>query len=371
LYLAAAARQHRKRPDVLRDLLVAVSIFVALVAGLNVLNRAMGAAMNNVTQEFSVHFEWAVPVNVVGLFAMAMADADGLWRYILFHPGGALLQFNYTYLCLIGLPGGLVLLWLLVRSSREEAVLVARYVFLTAFGSFVLVTTVYGARAYEARYVSAIGIMLIPIVFHSAHELWPRASMRIRVVLILTGVFYIAIPMAYGAAAVVAKVRRTPTYTTGPSHFYNPLLADTDARAVVNELTEGFVSSTDVWYLTEPISALDLPGRAIIRHADFLSPDELRRDRFCTNRPVRMRLLLPPSFEQNGKAQVIMDSFGEAQNWHRATVAGANYVLWTAELGVTERSEVIARGVLGRTPLRMLRIGVLLPHRTDSHEPGP
>jgi len=332
VYLLATARTLRKRSGVTSDLVIVVSGFVALVAALNILNRTMGAAMNSVTQAFSVHFDWQLPANVVGLFAMAMADADGLWRYVLFHPGHAWVAFSYTYLCLIGLPGGLVLLWLLFRSSEEETFRLARYIFLTSVGAFVLVMIVFGARAYEARYVSAIGIVLIPVVIQSALQLWPQTSRLTRIVLILSGAFYIAVPTLYGATSVWGKVRRTPHYTSGPSHLYNPLLANNDAKTAVNNLLADFRPDTDVWYLTEPVSAMDLPGRAILRHSDFLSVEQLKRDNFRTNAPIRVRLLLPPSFEQNGKGQIIRDSFPQAQRWKTITVRDTNYVLWTAEL---------------------------------------
>jgi hypothetical protein len=60
-----------------------------------------------------------------------MADADGLARYVLFHPGRSLLPFNYLTLCYLGLPGGVVLFWLLARRHASAAVLLSRDVLLT------------------------------------------------------------------------------------------------------------------------------------------------------------------------------------------------------------------------------------------------
>jgi hypothetical protein len=109
-------------------------------------------------------------------------------------------------------------------------------------------------------------------------------------------------------------------------------LADNDAKTVVNNPLADFRPDTDVWYLTEPVSAMDLPGRAILRHSDFLSIKQPKRDNFRTNAPIRVRLLLPPSFEQNGKGQIIRDSFPQAQGWKKITAQYTNYVLGTAEL---------------------------------------
>lgn len=99
--------------------------------------------------------------------------------------------------------------------------------------------------------------------------------------------------MAYGVIAVIGKVKRTPAYEGGPSHFYNPLFANTYARGPLKDL-EADAGSQDVWYLTE-----DSAGPS--GHSDFLSEDQLRRQTFRTSSPVTVRMLLPPTFEDKGK----------------------------------------------------------------------
>ena len=137
--------------------------------------------------------------------------------------------------------------------------------------------------------------------------------------------------MAYGAFSVVGKIARTPVYRAGPSGLYNPLFATSDARAPLAELTATFNPQSDVWYLTEAFTAMDLPGRAILQHADFLPVDALKRT-FRTSKPMRVHLLLPPWFEQNGKGAAIRGEFLGAGNWSSRTVSGMNYVEWTATL---------------------------------------
>jgi hypothetical protein len=322
-------RQPRRRSFF--ELAMVGGLFCLVVGVLNVLNHAMGAAMNAVTEHPSFILDWHLPFNIIGLMAMAMADADGLARYVLFHPGRSLLPFNYLTLCYLGLPGGVVLFWLLVRRHASAAVLLSRDVLLTLSALFVAVMTVFSARAMEARYIAAIGIALIPAVIESALQLAPKLRQASRALLVAGGIVYLAIPMAYGAFSVVGKIARTPAYRTGPSGLYNPLFATTDARSPVAELTAGFNPDSDLWYLTEAFTAMDLPGRAIMQHADFLPVARLNQ-RFQTSKPLRIHLLLPPWFEQNGKGAAIRGEFLGAGNWSSRTVPGMIYVEWTASL---------------------------------------
>jgi hypothetical protein len=223
------------------------------------------------------------------------------------------------------------LFWLLARRHASAAVLLSRDVLLTLSALFVAVMTVFSARAMEARYIAAIGIALIPAVIESALQLAPKLRQASRGLLLAGGIIYLAIPMAYGAFSVVGKIARTPAYRTGPSGLYNPLFATTDAKSPVAELTAGFNPDSDLWYLTEAFTAMDLPGRAIMQHADFLPVARLNQT-FQTSKPLRIHLLLPPWFEQNGKGTAIRGEFLGAVNWSSTTVPGLNYVEWTATL---------------------------------------
>lgn len=331
-YLAFQAwKVRRERKAVWIDSLSLLTLFVLTAGALNLLNRSMGAAMNSVTQHFDVQFDWHLPIHLVGLFAMSMADADGLWRYVLFHPGRSVLPFSYTTLTLIGLPGGALLFWLLTRPNGRQPMVLSRFVLLVTFAAFVGTMTVFSARALEARYISAIGIALIPAALQSAVLIWPKRGRMTRVSLVLGALFYVAIPMAYGAVAVMGKVRRMPAYASGTSGFYNPLFADKDASTPLKALDARF-GNKDIWYVPDPETSIDLRGRVILRQADFLSQDKLRSETFRTSSPVTVRMLLPPRFEENGKGKIIRDSFPQAQEWRRREIPGANYVEWTAEL---------------------------------------
>lgn len=330
-HLALAA--WKKQGPIMKDLAVVSTVFVFVVGVLNVLNHAMGSAMNAVTERPSFVLDWRLPFNFVGLMAMAMADADGLARYVLFHPGRNLLPFNYLTLCYLGLPGGVVLLWLLLRRQSSPALLLSRDVLITVSALFVAVMTVFSARAMEARYIAALGIALIPAALEAALEVGPKLRRLSRAILLLVAICYLAIPIAYGGFSIIGKIARTPTrYQTGPSGLYNPLFANTDAKSALVELTKGFNPTSDLWYLTEPFTAMDLPGRVILRHADFLSPAGLSES-FHSSKPIRVHLLLPPWFEQNGKGALIRGEFYGAGTWLQRAVPGMNYVEWTAIVG--------------------------------------
>src|SRR6266853_4584966 len=331
-YLALRAWRIKKERRYVRiDAASLLALFVLTAGGLNILNRSMGAAMNSVTQHFDFQFDWYLPIHLVGLFAMSMADADGLWRYVLFHPGRSVMPFSYATLTLIGLPGGVLLFWLLTRPSKREPVVLSRLLLLLTFAAFVATMTIFWARALEARYISAIGIALIPAAVEAGVAMWPKGNRITRAALLLGALFYIAISMAYGAVAVIGKIKRTPAYKSGPSGFYNPLFADTDASSPLQTL-EAHFGGQDIWYLPDPNTGIDLRGRVILRQPDFLSEDWIRKETFHTSSPVTVRMLLPPKFEENGKGKIIRDSFPQAQDWKRREIPGANYVEWTAEL---------------------------------------
>ena len=73
------------------------------------------------------------------------------------------------------------------------------------------------------------------------------------------------------------------------------------------------------------MSALDLPGRAIVVHADFTDLAALRKMAFQTSRPIRVHALLPPRFESNGKGDAIRSSFLHAGPWRHEPLPGSEY----------------------------------------------
>jgi len=331
VYIAFRSWKLRAQRKVWVDAVVVAGLFVLTAGAQNLLNRSMGAAMNSVTQSFEPQLDWRLPFNIVGLLGLGMADADGLWRYVLFHPGKSVLPFSPGTLALIGLPGGFLLFWVLTRPSKREPLILCRFVLLVSTIAFIGTMSVFGGRALEARLIAAIAIATLPAAAEAALAVWARGNRIAHGILLLGGLLYIAAPMAYGATAVIGKVRRTPHYNPGPSGFYNPLFADTDASSPLKTL-EAHFGSQDIWYVPDPDTAIDLRGRVIVRQPDFLPEDRIRKESFHTSSPVTVRMLLPPKFEENGKGKIIRDSFPQAQDWRRNEIPGANYVEWTADL---------------------------------------
>jgi hypothetical protein len=185
----------------------------------------------------------------------------------------------------------------------------------------------------EARHVSSAAFAVLPLAIANGIEAWRLSSRPARLGLASAGLCYVLLPLAYGPVSVVAKAWRYPSgFRPAASGLYNPLLAEQDLITVVARLERDFEPASDVWYLTEPMSALDLKGRAIIRDADFLEVDKLRLDSFHTTRAIRVHVLLPPRFESNSKGETIRGAFPQAVAWRHDVIPGSLYDRWIADL---------------------------------------
>ena len=104
---------------------------------------------------------------------------------------------------------------------------------------------------------------MLPLALAEGRAWWRRsASAPVRTLLAAAACAFVLVPFVYGIVSVFAKTWRYPAgYLPAASGIYNPLLAQHDAASAVRALARDFNSSTDVWYLTDPLTALDLPGR--------------------------------------------------------------------------------------------------------------
>jgi hypothetical protein len=304
----------------------------APIIGLSVVNRMAGAAMNLVTASPGIHlrpetllFAAANPVLIMG--------ADAPLRYVLLHPTRGLLKgASEVVLGFAGLPGGIVLLLLiLTQRPAHKYGEIARAVLFGSMFCLIVVWTVAGTSvSYEARHMAGAGLAVMPYALEKGFNLYTRRPRRaIQMLLMFTGICYIAVPSLYGVAAATGKFRRQSDQIAGSSGMYNPLLAAKDISTATALLLEGFNPRTDLWYVTDPITALDLPGRALIRHADFIDPSQLRKETFRTSSPLRVRLVLPKSFEENGKGEIIRNSFVAAGEWQACQTDGVTRC-WTS-----------------------------------------
>jgi hypothetical protein len=299
---------------------------------LTAINHSAGAA-NLLTATLDIGFRWRTLAHALALPALAAADLDGLLRYVLMHPTHGVTQ-NVLWVSVLGLPGGLALV---VLGARRRVVgahaELARAVFATSVVAILAVWSVSVAVSIEARHVASAGLCILPLALAEGRLWWPSSGPMGRAAIAALVAGYVVVPLAYGVVSVPAKVWRFPRdYRPARSGVYNQLLAEHDAAGVVAQLERDFTPETDVWYLTEPMTALDLKGRAIVVHADFTEVAELRRYRFVTSRPLRVHVLLPPRFEVNGKGPSIRASFPQAAEWHHDAIAGSEYDRWRADL---------------------------------------
>jgi hypothetical protein len=298
------------------------------IAGLNLANQHFSGNVNLVTASMHSYFRWQIFLHGIVNPALAIASGDAPLAYVLLHPTSGLLKgltrnAQETWPALFGLPGGVLLLYLsLKRGKIHSNSQLAVYVFSTGIVLLMLLWSVTPV-SYEARHSAAGALTLLPVVLARGYAWYKSSSSKgfLRIVLLAFAAVYLVLPVLYGVASAFGKVYRQ-RQSTAISGMYNPLLADRDAELVRQALIQGYLAATDIWYVTDPITALDLPGRVIVRHADFTDAEILRKEKFASTRPVRVRVVLPQNFESNGKSQIIRDSFQGARNWERCSSAG-------------------------------------------------
>jgi hypothetical protein len=306
----------------------AVPIFL-----LSHVNRSYGGSANLLSATLGHGWRWESLVHAIALPALAAADLDSLSMYLLMHPAHGVTS-NPFYVSLVGLPGGILLALLAMRARVVGAPAeLARSVLAVSIGAILLVWTLSATVSVESRHLASAGLAALPLAVAEGRDWWRSAAAPVRTLLAAAVCAFVLVPLSYGVMSVVAKTWRYPAgYRAAASGLYNPLLSSEDAASAIEAASLDFSPPTDIWYLVEPLTALDLPGRAIVRHADFIDIAQLRRDRFVTSRPMRVHVLLPPRFENNGKGEAIRASFPQADSWVRREIPAAEYVSWTATL---------------------------------------
>lgn len=303
--------------------------FVALVA----LNHRYGVLANKITAGFALKVPSARTIlDALAVPALQMADAFAMWDYVLMHPSHPLVR-DAIWISVIGAPGGVLLWWLVFRRhSGDRAALLARAVLVCSLASVAAIWIISDAVDHKPRHVATAAFAMLPLVVGEAHRRWGRLSNLGRSVLLAGAAAYLCVPMAYGVVSVAAKVARFPrNYRPGPANLYNPLLSETDLAGVRERLLSR-TPADQIWYVPDPISALDLPGRLITTDADFQPLEELAAARYTTSHPLQIRALLIEKFAHDGKGDAIRASFPQAGPWHMERIPDSDYQLWTADL---------------------------------------
>jgi hypothetical protein len=299
---------------------------------MSVLNARYGGAVNSVAAQAGLFPRWTSIAAVIATPALAVADAEGLLNVLLGQPMHPLTRIPLA----IGLVGGLIYLWLIIRGARSAggATIAARLVLTVFVVSVVMVGAVWTFSAfaadYAARHVMPASLAVFPVAYLGAAEVWRRGGIARRALVAVGAGAFVIVPLLYGAVALVGKTRLLPrAYALGASGVFDPYLASSaiDLATVERELVDTYAPTTDVWYSYDSITALDLPGRV------WNAADELAiPSAFLSTRPVRVTLLLKPSFEGDGQGAAIRGQFRGAGPWARVAVRGSNYDVWTAVL---------------------------------------
>jgi hypothetical protein len=309
--------------------LCALACVLPIIA-LNLLNLGYAQHMNLVSASRSLNPRW--PTLLFGLAnpVLAAASADAPLRYLLSHPTAGLSPaVSEMWLGLVGLPGAAMLWFLLSRRPPHHAhARMACCLLAASVVGAMVIWTISDRVTYESRHIAGASIAALPYVLEAGWTLRP-SSRILRMSLAVCSVAYIALPLLYGVGAVIGKTARQMRQHPGPSRIYNPLLARHDVAYARSLLVEGFDPTSDLWYVTHPVPALDLPGRTLIRRPDSIPIEELRQETFHTMRPLRVRLVLPASLEADGRAEVIRQSFPRAVEWIPCPTDGATRC-WTS-----------------------------------------
>jgi len=314
--------------------LIAVTVGAAVpIVVLSLLNHQHGGAANLVLATLAHRWRWDHILHVLALPALAAADLNSLLMFVLMNPDHGITR-NVFWLSLAGLPGGVLLAVLAARArARSPAAELARVVFALSAAAILVVWTMTTAVSIESRHLASAGFAMLPLALAEGRTWWREAGGPVRTLLGATACVFVLAPLTYGVVSVFAKTWRYPAaYRPAPSGIYNPLLSQLDPASAALALARDFDPSTDIWYLVDPLTALDLPGRAVVRHADFIELALLRRDLFLTSHRMRVHVLLPPRFETSGKGAAIRASFPQATAWLRTEIPAAEYVSWTAML---------------------------------------
>jgi hypothetical protein len=337
IYLSATTFREKNYTLIKRStyLLILAICFIIPIAAWNIINYKLSGCMNPVTARFHINFDWHHLLYAISDPSLGMADLDSLLNYLLYHPERTIGNpFLSGY---IGFPGGLLLLFLMLRAkgkTRHE--ILAKYSFFTSSAIMLVLWNTYfpGQGDYAARYLAGGSIAILPLALQEGFVTWKKTKNAIaRGILFSALLLYVILPFVYGSISVIVKsFRIAPGYRLGVEQIYNPLLSDSDIKGVQDKLMRIFSPKTDIWYLTDPVTALNLNGRAIITHADFETIEELRERKYTAKSTLRVFALLPPHFEENGKGDAIRKSFNNAETWTKLNIDKCKFNVWMTTL---------------------------------------
>lgn len=314
---------------------IALSLAALLpVITLSYLNRHFGGHTSFVAEQTHAgYFNGSAWINLLGYPAMAMADASALVSWLLFHPSRHL-HIDPIWLAILGIPGSLAVWWLVYRHRPTSGPqLLALCVILTTLAGLAAIWTLTEGASVETRHLAVASIALLPLALEAGAGCLKTHKAALRTTLYALGGVYLLVPLLYGVVTVVGKVRSTPrNIPLGPSRVANAAYQD-DINQVATQLSMSELNpGSDVWYLPDPLSSLDLPGRQILSLADFVPIEMLQQHSYVTTRPLRAHILALPQFAKDGKLQAIQQSFVQSTGWKRVPLTHTTFEHWVSDL---------------------------------------
>jgi hypothetical protein len=324
-------------------ILVCLFCIISLLS-FNLVNRHLAGTENLVTATAKVFtLKWQNLVYLIANLALALSDAEHLYKILLLNLQDLNSHISTIptslWIAIIGFLGGIYLLWLIWQNQTiNSANLLAKVILFTSMIALFSIWSIGASVSYEPRHIMAGSLAILPLILKSGYDLWQKNSQNffIKTSLLIVAIIYLVIPLGYGSIDIFLKAIKEPlNYVSFPNQIYNPWLATKDLTKIRAELIKDFNQQTDIWYLPEPLTALDLPGRAIISHADFyggLNNANLHGRIFHSSKPLNIFMLLPDNCENNGKGTLIRSSFVQVHEWTHQKIEGSNYVKWTGRL---------------------------------------
>jgi hypothetical protein len=305
----------------------ALAIGAALPAVLlSVLNRHFGGAANMLAQSGAFRLDPRMFAYAIGNPAAMSADAGAVLDYVLTNPERGLGLTAFA-VALASVPAGVTLAWLLTGSATRVERLAATTLAVTV-GLIVIAWMASPAVSFEARHVAGAAMAVLPAAVAIGRRGWRGFAAPLQSWLVAVSLAYVIAPWIYGPVSVAVKTLRPQGYVTSDSGIYNPILSAHDARRAAASVRDRCRSagSDAVWYVPDPLTALEFHGRMVMTGADFEPLDVLRSRRYEGRLPVCA--LLTPKFEGNGKGPAIRASFVDVRSWTREPADQSLYDVW-------------------------------------------
>jgi hypothetical protein len=276
-----------------------------------------------------------------GAIALAMTDLESLMKRIFYfppHPVFHDLSFlvGLGWVCFLGMMVFIFRRNFVVEvkkrfdSKRAFAfVWVSVLTVIAVAPGILMVLLIRGAAVdVEARHLRIPGLMMLPFAFWGVVFALRRGSSKIKRGLI-AAVFAMVfiLPAGYGLSSLLKNTwlrRAQANLLVSPQGIRLDLLGEQgNAVAFYSELKKHLLPGT-ICYLTSPDLAISLaPQRLLVRPADFQALEVLQSARYFGNLPEGVGLVLPHTFERNGKRVAIQNSFVDIQSWQEIPLASA------------------------------------------------